>query len=42
MSVNEEKTIFKSKSKSYVKIKIAGQGAFSCVFLVEGEISKEK
>ena len=42
MSVNEEKTIFKSKSKSYVKIELAGQGASSYVFLVEEEISKEK
>ena len=42
MNVNDSKTMFKSKSKNYAKIKLAGQGTFSNVFVVEEEKSKEK
>lgn len=42
MDANEKKTMFKSKSKNYVKIRPVGSGAFSNVFLVEEENSKEQ
>ena len=41
-SANENSNIIKSNSKNYAIIKIAGQGAFSMVFVVEEEKSKEK
>ena len=41
-SANENLNSIKSNSKNYNKIKIAGQGTFSMVFVVEEEKSKEK
>ena len=41
-SAKENLKTIKSNSKNYNKIKIAGQGTFSMVFVVEEEKSKEK
>jgi hypothetical protein len=42
MDINDYEITFKSKAKSYVKMNLIGQGAFSNVFLVKEELSQER